>query len=410
MAAAAARRHRRVHRPGLRNAEAANQHFADGRAGDSAQKSAATMNRALPAARSTARSPAHDTSPAERQPHAGAPADSDVATSAQLHRSTRQLAQRRQLHSAFGPGQVRQLNSPDLEDAAWGRAANDRAAPLRVSAQAAAHGAAQRMADASPQVAQLQSLQLAADATAQRRLGALGVIQRHLFVDTPDDFRQLDDLGMWWVMACEWHNQKTVRKDQVSKEPRDYITSLSDVSKAEGKIDKGEPIRMVAHGDDRAHGETMKVGGSSVKAADKKQEIKTVYEKGGGREMEKDNTFSALYCFGAQDKGIMKQGSFGAGPLVMPRGDISTFDLASGVNAQKWNKEGKFITQAGLWRKDSAAFDALPALKAYKISQAHDGALLATALEEAFVQIDVEYQAFVKALTATGTAPNPWGV
>ena len=257
----------------------------------------------------------------------------------------------------------------------------------------------------------MQSLQVAADATAQRRLGVLGIIQRHLFVDTPDDFRQLEDLGMWWVMACEWHDQKAIRKDHVSKEPRDYITSLSHVSKAEGKIDKDEHIRMVAHGSDAVHGETMLVGGDpSVKAADKKQEIKAAYEKDGGREMEKDNTFSPLYCFGAQDKGIMKQGSFGAGPLLMPRGDISTIDVSRGVDAMLWSKDGKFITQAGAWRKASDALGALPTLKAYKTGQAHDGALLAAALDEVFVEIDVEYQEFVKALTSTGTAPNPWGV
>lgn len=273
------------------------------------------------------------------------------------------------------------------------------------SAQSERVHAVQRMADASPQASDGQVLQAMADA------GAASVIQRHLFVDTPDDFRQLEDLGMWWVMACEWHDQKQVRKGAVSKDPRDYITSLSNVGQAEGKIDKGEHIRMVAHGTDHAHGETLMVGADkNVKAADKKQEIKAVYEKGGGREMEKDNAFSALYCFGAQDKGIMKQQGFGAGPLLMPRGNISTIDLGKGVDAKLWTKDGKFITQAGMWRKASDALGDLPALKVYKTSKAHDGGLLAAALEEVFVQIDSEYTEFVKALTATGSTANPWGV
>lgn len=234
-------------------------------------------------------------------------------------------------------------------------------------------------------------------------------IQRHLFVDTPDDFRQLEDLGMWWVMASEWKKQKTVRKDAVSKDPKDYITSLSNVGSAKDKIDDDEQINMVAHGYEG--GKEIDVGGNAVEAADKKKEITDVYEDGGKRSLKEENFFP-LYCYnGNKNDGLWnKQGrnGLGDGPLLMPSGNIVTVDMGT-TDLSGW-AGGTFIDGSGSWLKAADALGDLPKLKAYKEALNHDGELLAAALEQVFDKIKTEYDDFVKQVQTNGSAPNPWGV
>ena len=268
--------------------------------------------------------------------------------------------------------------------------------------------------------ADMLSLQRAAGNRAVAQLLGNGIVQRHLFIDAPgNDFRKLDDLGMWWAMSCEWKGKTIELKGKISSDPHEYITSLLDVKGGVKHIEKDEEVRMIAHGCptynlpnfNTVAGEDIGINGKAVKAEDKIKEIKTeMINKFGSFD---DKKLTPMHCFmgnkgGTWDK--LKRGGLSEGPLLIPNGDMISIKTTHGkIDFQSvWPKTGKFIDGNGRWVNVTAAKGNLPKLKAYMDNQTEDNALLKAALEEIYVEVGKEYNKFAAACIPTGKTGNAW--
>ena len=86
------------------------------------------------------------------------------------------------------------------------------------------------------------------------------VVQRVLFTDIPADEKLsgVTDLGIWWAMAAEWHEQglraKESEKTGPEKGAKDYIKSLanyvSTASRPAVTLEDGDEARILTHGID----------------------------------------------------------------------------------------------------------------------------------------------------------------
>ncbi len=232
------------------------------------------------------------------------------------------------------------------------------------------------------------------------------IVQRHLFVDSPEDFTQLEDMGMWWGMACEWRNVKNLYGNKVSDNPRDYITSLVDVSAAKNNLKKGEQLRMLAHGYEG--GTDVDIQNTRVEAKSKLDKISAVYEQKHGKKPTKKQ-LSPLHCFMGDPGGTMEnigkdKKGLGSGPVLIPSTGTVSFDQNAVLKG--WSG-GDFIDADGYWKKATDASALLPDLTKYKKS-ADDKSLLAAALDEVYLKINAEYIAFAGACKQTGRTQAAW--
>lgn len=236
-----------------------------------------------------------------------------------------------------------------------------------------------------------------------RSLAALGRrVQRHLFLDTPQDLRQLEDMGMWWVMACEWKYQINLDDSNLEADPKDFVTSLGDPSLLKRVIPAKEHVVMSAHG--LGSGEYVLIGSDDIaKAEDKKKEIAAAYLKATGKEMT-DAIFYPLYCYMAEDKGIWKKGGLGKGPVIAPNlKKVASIDGTKGLG--DW-AGGKYITKNGGWVKASNA--GIAELTSYKKAGEHKKNLLVKALNKIYDEIKTEFAEFASQVSETGSAPSPF--
>jgi hypothetical protein len=244
-----------------------------------------------------------------------------------------------------------------------------------------------------------------------------GVVQRHLFIDAPDnDFRKLNDLGMWWAMACEWKGKTNELGTQISSDPHKYITSLLDIKGGVNNTEKDEEVRMIAHGCPTNNswktvaGEDIAVNRQIVKAEDKINEIdKEMKTKFGSFDKKK---LTPMHCFmgnkgGTWDK--LGRGGLGEGLLLIPNGKMKSIKTTvnGGIDfISKWTG-GDFIDAKGCWIDVATAKNKLAKLTAY-VDNKEDNTLLKEALEEVYTKVGSEYNKFAAACNVSGEFDNAW--
>ena len=245
-----------------------------------------------------------------------------------------------------------------------------------------------------------------------------GVVQRHLYIDAPDnDFRKLNDLGMWWAMSCEWKGKTNELGDQISSDPHQYITSLLDVDTGVNNTERDEEVRMIAHGYpdslkyNTVAGKDISINGKVVKAEKKIQEIESKMAKKFGTFDSKKLT--PMHCFMGNKGGTWDKsgrGGLAEGLLLIPNGKMISIKTTEngGVAFKSAWPGGDFINAQGSWIKVAIAKSKLPKLKAYVDNQTEDNALLKEALEEIFTKIGTEYKNFAAVCNVTGEADNAW--
>lgn len=257
------------------------------------------------------------------------------------------------------------------------------------------------------------------------------VVQRMLFTDIPGnkDLTEVKDLGIWWAMAAEWHEQGLRAKETggagavPAKKAIDYIESLENYvpggSQAPVLLEQGDEARMLTHGinPSRTSVPCVAVQKKAVNVNQLVTKIESCLPTGGGTQQ-----VIPAYCYMGNNTSNHKDrtqrgaggSGLGQGPILAPASGIVSLNETSLKGFKKCTGEKYTPSHPPAWKDIIYAsgdrfgcwIDFKEFLKAnnrinklfeaYKDPSIAPGTdKLALLLEELYIVIKPQYEAFL---------------
>lgn len=257
---------------------------------------------------------------------------------------------------------------------------------------------------------------------------ATATAQRALIVGSHNEKYDIEDMGLWWTMACEHKNAQHEGFEAV-------ILTLKDFDRDEDQefvISVNDKIRFITHG--MEGGEAVvnekEGGGYDVEEwADIEAKILAQIEVFNA-EQEKIATESLLkpyFCFMKENEGLMdayhgELADIGEGPVLLTNKFVLALDMAKMEDAETMGRLAAgirgnaslsqlFTEQAG-WRPFSDVAAHLPLLNDFKTKKEASEVNPAEMYDEIYAFVEPRYQGLVdlvgELITGAKSARAPW--
>ncbi len=262
---------------------------------------------------------------------------------------------------------------------------------------------------------------------AQREVIATA-IQRALIVGSHNEKYDINDMGLWWTMACEHKNAQHEGFEAVILTLKDFDRDYDQ----EFEISVNDKVRFITHGYPGGTSvDNEKEGGGYQKEewADIESKILTQIEVFNA-EQEQIATESLLkpyFCFMKENRGLMdayqgELGDIGEGPVFLTNKFVLALDMAKIRDASSMATLGAAIgrdaelsqlfTRGAGWKSFPDVAAHLPLLKDYKTKKADSVVNHGDMYDEIYAFIEPRYQKLVDLvgdfITGNKSAKAPW--